>query len=108
MINDENNSKGVVGLADDGYSLVLANGSVLGHRDLKIFYKQKFKPKDTRDSVLLHNVLNRYRAIGWHTAFSKEDMKLKAKIERQRHYHALDVSVKANKLQTFFRHEVIF
>lgn len=33
-------------LADDDMSLVLANGSVIGHRSLKRYYDQKLKPEE--------------------------------------------------------------
>ena len=33
-------------IADDEMSLVLPNGSVVGHRSLKRYYDQKFKPED--------------------------------------------------------------
>ena len=33
-------------LADDDMSLVLVNGKVIGHRQLKRYYDQKIKPDD--------------------------------------------------------------
>lgn len=35
-----------VRLADDDMSLVLPSGAVIGHRDLKRYYNQRFKPED--------------------------------------------------------------
>lgn len=35
-----------VHLADDDMSLVLPSGAVIGHRDLKRYYNQRFKPED--------------------------------------------------------------
>ena len=35
-----------VHLADDDMSLVLPSGAIIGHRDLKRYYNQRFKPED--------------------------------------------------------------
>lgn len=36
-------------LADDEMSLVLPNGSVVGHRHMKRYYDQKLKPEEVRN-----------------------------------------------------------
>jgi hypothetical protein len=87
---------------------VLANGTVLGHRDLKVFYKQRYRPKDTRDSVLLRQI-NSYKAIGWHTTNTKDEIKIKEKVARQELRQQLGISVRANKINTkYWRHQVVF
>ncbi|KAI7854804.1 C2H2 type zinc-finger-domain-containing protein [Circinella umbellata] len=47
-------------IADDDMSLVLPNGNVVGHRSLKRYYDQKFKPEDSRDSVLINKLIGQY------------------------------------------------
>lgn len=41
-------------LADDEMSLVLPNGSVVGHRAMKRYYDQKLKPEEV--SSLVYNI----------------------------------------------------
>lgn len=41
-------------LADDEMSLVLPNGSVVGHRAMKRYYDQKLKPEEV--SFLVYNI----------------------------------------------------
>jgi len=99
--------KGVVGAVDDGYGLQLANGKVIGHRDLVYLYRQRYRPPRERDGRV-RSVIRNYKAIGWHTQHTKADEKVRARALRAQKHWELGVGVKANKLQTFFRRQVCF
>eukprot|EP00899_Mesostigma_viride_P022637 jgi/Mesvir1/3558/Mv12024-RA.1 len=56
-----------------GLELVLTrpggDAKVLGHRDYARYYKQKPKPRETHEGVLVNELLARYRALGVATRF---------------------------------------
>jgi pre-60S factor REI1 len=60
---------GVVALA--GYELLLdggnGGGKVLGSREFSKYYKQRPRPLETRESVMVNTVLAKYRALGIET-----------------------------------------
>jgi len=67
-------------IAEEGeYSLKLANGKVLGHRSLQVYYKQVYKVPETREVVLANqNLSKQYKALGWHdqgSAQSRAEMR---------------------------------
>ncbi len=43
--------------------LVLGDGSVIGHRDLKRYYTQNSRPKETRESVLINRLVSSYKLL---------------------------------------------
>jgi hypothetical protein len=43
--------------------LVLSDGSVIGHRDLKRFYSQNQRPRETRESVLINRLMSSYKLL---------------------------------------------
>ncbi len=47
-------------LSETGFELVLASGARLGHRALRRYYRQRFRTEDTRESVLTHQLLNKF------------------------------------------------
>lgn len=99
--------KGVVEVVDGGYGLKLANGKIIGHRDLVYLYRQRYRPPSQRDGRV-RSVIRNYKAIGWHTQHTKEDEKIRARALRNEKRWELGVGVKANKLQTHFRRQVCF
>lgn len=63
--------------------------------------------RQTRDSVLVASLMSQYRALGW----TKQPAVVKRDVQTYRSRLAewdMKVGVKANKLQTHFRHQVIF
>ncbi|PRP76782.1 C2H2-type zinc finger-containing protein [Planoprotostelium fungivorum] len=54
-----------VSVAENGCELVLKGGRVVGHRALRVFYQQKLRLQDTRESVLINKMLSQYRMLGW-------------------------------------------
>uniref|UniRef100_A0A7S4IFI7 C2H2-type domain-containing protein n=2 Tax=Vannella robusta TaxID=1487602 RepID=A0A7S4IFI7_9EUKA len=100
--------KGIVDIDDDGYSLTLANGKRIGHRDLAVFYKQNFSSIARRDPETTKAVLNKYKALGWKTKVS--DKQRIAQRHQQRKYFTeqMQVGVKSNRLQKYFREQVLY
>merc|ERR1712137_727488 len=89
--------KGVVGIDDDGSSLTLANGKTIGHRDFFLLYKRNY-----------HRILNRYKALGWKTSLTDKERGDQRK-QHQRYYKEhMQVGVKSNRLQKFFREQVLY
>ncbi|KAI9498312.1 C2H2 type zinc-finger-domain-containing protein [Zychaea mexicana] len=114
-------------LADDDMSLVLPNGSVVGHRSLKRYYDQKFKPEDSRDSVLINKLIGQYSDMqGYQTPRAGSSsfrtggrmMITDGKSRHVRHTEAFKdvrvhqeyqtrVGIQSNKLQKYFRIQIL-
>eukprot|EP00741_Cyanophora_paradoxa_P011229 tig00020554_g10849.t1 len=60
--------KSAVDVSDEGYELILEGGQKrIGHRSLAKFYRQRYKPEETRQSVLVNQLVSAYRLLGWTT-----------------------------------------
>jgi pre-60S factor REI1 len=74
IVNDGGYSSSAA-LSAAGYELVVGGDSssgsgttkVLGSRDLARYYKQRPRPEDTRQSVVINTVLAKYRSLGIET-----------------------------------------
>ncbi|KAJ1980271.1 pre-60S factor rei1 [Dimargaris xerosporica] len=111
----------------DAAELVLPSGQRLGHRDLKRYYKQRFRAEDTRESVVINRLLTQYAEDGAFASAAHKQANDRALImnqpkgrwalrqqhssitakRRQLEYDAR-VGAKANKLQRYFRPQVLF
>lgn len=98
--------KGILDMDDDGYTLTLANGKKIGHRDLILFYKQNYRRFDSHDPDAVKSTINRYKALGWKTVVSEKDRRARAIQHRLFYKQQMEVSIKANKLQRHFRVQV--
>ncbi|KAI8642506.1 C2H2 type zinc-finger-domain-containing protein [Parasitella parasitica] len=109
-------------LADDEMSLVLPNGSVVGNRHMKRYYDQKFKPEETRDSILINKLIGQYSESpafesmrnsnnnnrllltngrhGMRTTEAFKDL-------RTRHEYTTKVGMNQNRLQKHFRIQIL-
>ncbi|KAG2208151.1 hypothetical protein INT47_010513 [Mucor saturninus] len=109
-------------LADDELSLVLPNGSVVGHRHMKRYYDQKPKPEETRDSVLINKLIGQYSDAPAFESMrnSQKGNKLLLtdgrhgmrateafKDLRTRHEYTTKVGMNQNRLQQYFRIQII-
>eukprot|EP00708_Paratrimastix_pyriformis_P002790 GAFH01001547.1.p2 GENE.GAFH01001547.1~~GAFH01001547.1.p2 ORF type:complete len:441 (-),score=206.89 GAFH01001547.1:236-1513(-) len=65
--------------------LVLSNGAQLGTRELARYYRQKFRPPETRKAVLVNAMVAKYRQLGW------------IKQERSARYRAIAEELKINQ-----------
>ncbi|KAI9012070.1 C2H2 type zinc-finger-domain-containing protein [Phycomyces nitens] len=110
-------------LADDDMSLVLPNGTVVGHRSLKRYYDQKLKPEETRDSVLINKLIGQYTSDdkfesmrsstgagqllltdGRNHAHSAPEAFMSQRINYQ---YKTRAGIQANKLQKYFKVQII-
>jgi pre-60S factor REI1 len=97
-----------VGLAPGGFGIVLDDGCTLGHRDLRRYYRQHITERGTggvseeaREQIVTE-LRQRYRLLGLADTAGRQRETPKGSqriIAKKR----LDVGVKANKLQHFFR-----
>lgn len=99
-------------LVVDGYELVLPSGATVGHRSLKIYYKQNLPQRRVgRSNAALPRILAQYKALGWTgttTVAAKQKAKDISYMRQLRSRRDLHLSMKANKLQPHFRPQVIF
>lgn len=99
-------------LDGDEYQLVLPSGAVIGHRSLLRYYKQRLNPErrlvPNKSNKHLHKVLAEYRSLGWTTTQQVAAAKKARDIhhmKRQYQKWNMQLGVKANHLQTHFRHQ---
>ncbi|KAL3202428.1 hypothetical protein MRX96_042499 [Rhipicephalus microplus] len=100
-------------LDGDGWQLVLPSGAVAGHRALARYYRQNLPAvAASRSGDSASRVLSHYRALGWTGATSRDVAQRKARdirfIQSVRAKKHMKLGVKANKLQTHFRQQVMF
>jgi len=48
---------------NDMGELVMSDGSVIGHRSLKTYYKQNVKPRPSQPSAIVKQMLSTYRSL---------------------------------------------
>lgn len=109
-------------LADDELSLVLPNGSIVGHRHMKRYYDQKAKPEETRDSVLINKLIGQYSDApafeSMRNSHNKNSLLLTDgrhgmrateafKDLRTRHEYMTKVGMNQNRLQKYIRIQII-
>ncbi|EDV29480.1 uncharacterized protein TRIADDRAFT_18203 [Trichoplax adhaerens] len=105
-------------LSDDGMTLILPNGNRIGHRSLRVFYKQQFSnlpamtPAEKR--AIKSNLMSQYQVIGWNTtaalskSFIKRHNKVREISQKIKSKDATRLAVKANKFQFHFRCQIDF
>jgi len=88
--------------------LIMNDGSVIGHRSMKIYYRQNLKPRPSRHLVLLQQMVSTYRTLqlpGYHPDKNNDGKKaFQAIMQKQR----MKVGVKGNSLQKHFRAQINF
>ncbi|KAI7862512.1 C2H2 type zinc-finger-domain-containing protein [Spinellus fusiger] len=110
-------------LADDEMSLVLPSGAIVGHRSLKRYYDQKLKPEETRDSVLINQLIGQYIGNDKFESLrsssragqmlitdgrNNASRPTEAFKDRRVHYqYETRVGIQANKLQKYFKVQII-
>ena len=92
--------------------LVLPSGTVIGHRSLMIYYKQRpHHALAIPKSKKLPKILSMYRALGW-TDTQKEIAAKKGRdikfMQRVQAKYSTKLQMKANKFQRYFRPQVNF
>jgi len=90
--------KGSATLADDGVHLVFSDGRTVGHRSFNIYYKQRYRPMDSRDAILINKLQNQYKQLGW-TDTEKQNLvseKQKRQELRKQEKRNLKISFKKN------------
>lgn len=97
---------------NDSLELVLPSGAKVGHRALKLYYKQHLPSQEQRKSALVSRLVSQYRALGWKETGRGESGMLRQRGEawgkRMQKARDMRLGVKANKLQHHFRPQVVF
>eukprot|EP01104_Vermistella_antarctica_P020025 TRINITY_DN827_c1_g2_i3.p1 TRINITY_DN827_c1_g2~~TRINITY_DN827_c1_g2_i3.p1 ORF type:complete len:209 (-),score=49.33 TRINITY_DN827_c1_g2_i3:340-966(-) len=94
--------------SDDGFELILYDGRVIGNREFARYYKQSFRRRETRQSVLANQIAAQQRALGWKQTVSREIVLARndgRKFQNTAKKWKMQTGVKANALQTHFRHQ---
>lgn len=94
------------------YELTLANGKVLGNRNLARYYKQNYNAPETREMVLVNqNVSKQYKALGWHeqgTVASRAAKRADIKRTIKQDKHNMTLGVRNNWLWRFRNSNITF
>ena len=100
-------------ISPDGSEMLLPNGSFIGNRELRKYYKQHLRPLDSNDGAheeFVGKLIRDYRQMGQQTALVPSERKLLERSQRNSHYEQSDTSLavsrKANKLQPHFRAQI--
>jgi len=95
--------------------LVLPSGATLGHRSLKVYYKQNLQEKSqvkavssTTRSMNGRHLVHQYQTLGNYSNSSPMIIRQKAKDMAFLHKRMLRLGVKANKLQRHFKSQIDF
>lgn len=116
--SDEENQSEEVEVRDDALAvsektleLCLPSGAKAGHRSLRHIFKQNIPPERRHHSKVIRNIMADYKALGWQGTIGSasrqkvRDIRQKCTKQAKR---TVDVSVKANKLQKYFRSQIDF
>lgn len=95
-----------VQVSEDGTELIFANGKSVGHRSYAVYYNQRYKSPDTRDSVLINKQMAEYRMIGWYGSTTPVDQKQRV-MEKKQALANMKLGVKTNGLMKHFRKQML-
>mmetsp|Transcript_41350 Transcript_41350/g.104261 ORF Transcript_41350/g.104261 Transcript_41350/m.104261 type:complete len:160 (+) Transcript_41350:48-527(+) len=106
--------RNTVRLADNGLELVFADGTVVGHRSMRRYYKQSLRaPVEPQSSE--RSLVRRHREMGLTTSasvtrYEKAHRQEVKKAKAARHIQdksSMRLGVKANKFQPHFRQQIL-
>ncbi|CAG8436674.1 6379_t:CDS:2 [Ambispora gerdemannii] len=109
---------------DNETELILPSGARIGHRSLQRYYKQYLRPREPRENATVNRLLTDYsRDFGYqrtsrtresgimvtHPVDKNADTATRVAFKDKRRQHEFDVRVgiKANKLQRYFRAQIL-
>ncbi|GAM22238.1 hypothetical protein SAMD00019534_054130 [Acytostelium subglobosum LB1] len=75
--------------------LVLPDGTVIGHRDYAVYYKQKFQAVQSKRQSSIARIINQYKTLGWHET-TRSPAELQGRILHRQNIMALKVGMKNN------------
>jgi pre-60S factor REI1 len=85
-----------VRISEDGGQLIFNDGRSVGHRNLAIFYRQKFKLPESRECVIVNKLMSEYRLLGWHENTASHKKSTDNYTERRNLYFQYKVGLKSN------------
>ena len=87
--------------------LILSDGSIVGHRDLRVYYRQKMPT--TQSSRITRGLVSQYKRLGYGMATTAKETKEKRTAQlQQRRYHQqkIRLQVRSHKFNEHFRTSV--
>lgn len=103
---------------NDDLELVLPSGAKIGHRSLKVYFKQNLHEKTEeqfktsnraiRGSMSGRHLMHQYNSLGFHSSSSPVILAKKARDHQFLQKKWMRLGIKANKLQRHFRQQVDF
>ncbi|EFA84046.1 C2H2-type zinc finger-containing protein [Heterostelium album PN500] len=74
--------------------MILPDGTVIGHRDYAVYYKQHYQVANVRQSSIA-KIINQYKTLGWHEV-TRSTQEIDQKIRHRQNVMALKVGMKKN------------
>ena len=108
-------------IAEDESELILPSGHRIGHRSLKIYYKQSLKPLIERDAKTIKRIAGTYESVGFSNpssalatrakqqkmAIYHKEMTAKKQLYREQDFRGR-VGMRQNNLQKHYRDQIGF
>ncbi|KAI9184218.1 pre-60S factor rei1 [Blastocladiella emersonii ATCC 22665] len=89
--------------------LVLPSGKALGHRDYRRFYRQTIRAPSADEEKAIVQLTDRYKALGiYEMQVRRQEHRSARDFERRRLYHEMGLGTRTNKLQKYFREQVLY
>lgn len=85
-------------LAENGYDLVLATGKTIGHRDLRVFYKQKLRPNREHSASLVSSLVQQYKLLGFGSYVSSKDIRTMRRDQQIAHKQNMKMGIIGNRV----------
>jgi len=92
-------------VSEDGSELILPDGKAVGHRSFFLFYKQRLRPPQTQESILINQLLSQYRLLTYDSCSKNSHSSSSNQVITAKNIIAdkTRLCVKANKLQRHCR-----
>ncbi|KAL7753945.1 pre-60S factor rei1 [Sorochytrium milnesiophthora] len=90
--------------------LILPSGKSLGHRSLARYYRQHIRPEATSDAVIINQLANQYKQLGYQSkrVLPTDIKRAEQAFDRRRAHWEMELGTKSNKLQRYFREQVLY
>ncbi|ORZ40263.1 C2H2 type zinc-finger-domain-containing protein [Catenaria anguillulae PL171] len=106
---DASVAAGAMTVDAESSQLILPSGKALGHRELRVYYKQNVRKPSAADAQAIVHVSDRYKSLG---AYAEEVQKMELRVtkdlERRKQYYQMGLGMRHNKLQKHFREQVLY
>lgn len=98
-------------IGSNGFLMTTKKGDVIGHRALRVYYRQRYTGMDSQRAAEIRSLMHQYRTMGALQQIGKHKPKTQKKHERdwhERQQRILLKTGKAHNYQKHFREQVMF